>query len=177
MGAGRRAHHEHLTVAVGRPVPMHVPSSGSRSPSRTHTTSPASVFESSGLDPPFCRTPSACLELRVAVSRLTPCQCQRVLQRRCVVDGVRSVRRASSFAVRMPDGAARQREPPRRLCQPHHGCHTAAKSAAPLRPDATPVLLSRVIGFLLARRNRNHAGLQQEDTHETERPHNRIPTT
>ena len=32
-----------------------------------------------------------------------------------------------SFAVRMPDGAARQREPPRRLCQPHHGCHTAAK--------------------------------------------------
>ena len=128
MGAGRRAHHEHLTVAVGRPAPMHVPSSGSRSPSRTHTTSPASVFESSGLDPPFCRTPSACLELRVVGIPLDAVPMSRGIAAslRCpMAFGLCGAR--PSFAVRMPDGAARQREPPRRLCQPHHGCHTAAK--------------------------------------------------
>ena len=163
MGAGRRAHHEPLTVAC-RP---------SRADAVLHQIE-ITIANSHDV-------PASVLSRRVLTHRsagrpphVSSCALSVSARRRAMSRGIaaslcfRSVRscaaRVRDFAVRMPDGAARQRD--------RHGgvpatprLYTAAKSAAPLR--LWQALSScPAIGFLLAEGTHNHAVFNRR-THMT----------
>jgi hypothetical protein len=89
IGASRRIDHEHVTVSAASPAPVHVASSRSRSPSRTHVTSPASELKSSGV--------------------FTRCSAGRPLRSLDVASRV--------VAAVSADATPRHRKPLRRLCQ------------------------------------------------------------
>ena len=81
----------------------------------------------------------ACLELRVAVSA-DAVPSRGVLQHRCVVDAFGLCGARPSFAVRMSDAAARQREPPRAVPATPRLSHRCQKCRASPPGRYAPVL-------------------------------------